>query len=169
MGVHAARRLAGFDYLGPHTYSITCCTFSRRPWFTEAAIVEMVRSELLRSSDEDRFAVLAYCLMPDHVHLMVEGTSPTSDLPRFITKWKQRTGYAHSRAIGTVLWQGGFFDHVLRAEEDRDALVRYLIANPIRAGIVVDVKDYPYWGSGVCNREEVIETLFNRPDSGRGG
>ena len=107
--------------------------------------------------------------MPDHVHLLLEGLSPTSDLPRLIAKWKQKTGYVHSRSTGVVLWQGGFFDHVLREEEDRDALVRYMIANPIRAGLVLDVRDYPYWGSGVCSREELIETLFNHIERNGGG
>ncbi len=83
----------------------------------------------------------AYCFMPDHVHLLLEGTSPTSDLPRLIARWKQKTGYAHRCATGAILWQGGFFDHVLRQEEDRHALVRYIIANPIRAGLVLDVRD----------------------------
>jgi putative transposase len=169
MGVHAARRLPGFDYLGPHVYSVTCCTFSRRPWFMGAATLEAVRSELIHSADENRFAVLAYCFMPDHVHLLLEGTSPTSDLPRFIAQWKQKTGHLHLRATGVVLWQGGFFDHVVREDEDRDALVRYIIANPIRAGLVLDVRDYPYWGSGVCSREELVENLFNRRDTERAG
>jgi REP-associated tyrosine transposase len=168
MGVHAARRLPGFDYVGPHAYSITCCTFSRRSWFTAAATVEAVRLELIQSSAEDCFAVLAYCFMPDHVHLLLEGTSPTSDLPRLMARWKQKTGYAHRCATGIALWQAGFFDHVLREEEDRDALVRYILANPIRAGLVLDVREYPFWGSGVCSRDELIETLFNRPDSDRG-
>jgi hypothetical protein len=68
-----------------------------------------------------------------------------------------------------LLWQGGFHDHVLRQEEDRRAAIRYLIANPIRAGLVVDVRDYPFWGSGVWSREELIQTLFDRQDRAGGG
>ena len=79
--------------------------------------------------------------MPDHVHLSLEGTSPTSDLPRLIARWKQKTGYAHRCATGAILWQGGFFDHVLRQEEDRHGLVRSIIANPIRAGLVLGVRE----------------------------
>jgi putative transposase len=162
MGVHAARRLSGFDYIGPHAYSLTCCTFSRRPWFTEAATVEDVRLELIHSSNAEGFVVIAYCFMPDHVHLLIEGTSPTSDLRRVVTRWKQRTGYVHRSKTGAVLWQGGFYDHVLRQEENRHEVIRYLIENPIRARLVLDVKEYPFWGSGVCSREELIETLFDR-------
>jgi putative transposase len=161
MGVHAARRLPGFNYIGPHAYSITCCTFARREAFKDSHTVSAVRSELLQSSSEDGFAVLAYCFMPDHVHLLTQGTSATSDLPRFIAKWKQKSGFAYRASTGIALWQGGYFDHVLRDEEDRDALVRYIIANPIRASLALDVRDYPFWGSGVCSREALMETLFD--------
>jgi hypothetical protein len=90
-------------------------------------------------------------------------------LPRFIAKWKQKSGFAYRESTGIALWQGGYFDHVLRDEENRDALVRYIIANPIRAGLVLDVRDYPFWGSGVCSRDALIETLFDRRHGERGG
>jgi putative transposase len=163
VGVHAARRLQGFEYLGAYAYSITCCTFARHRWFVDAATVDSVRTQLLHYSVLEGFGVLAYCFMPDHVHLLLEGKTPTSDLPRLIARWKQKTGYQHRHATRIALWQGGFFDHVLREEEDRDAVVRYMLANPVRAGLVEDIRDYPFWGSGVCSREELIATLFNRP------
>jgi putative transposase len=163
MGVHAAPRLPGFDYIGPYAYSVTCCTFSRHAWFVDAAAVDAARAQLLHHSKDEGFDVLAYCFVPDHVHLLIEGVTPTSDLPRLIARWKQKTGYYHRHATNTALWHGGFFDHILREEEDRDKLVRYILANPIRAGLVMDVREYPFWGSGVCSREELIAALFDRP------
>jgi len=163
MGVHAARKLIRFPYLGFHTYSLTCCTFSGVPWFRDVTTVDRTLAQLMRSAREEGFAILAYCFMPDHVHLLAEGTSATSDLPRFVARWKQTTGHAHRSETGAALWQGGFYDHVLRAEEDWQAIVRHLIANPIRAGLVMDVRDYAHWGSGVSTREQLIETLFDRP------
>jgi hypothetical protein len=56
----------------------------------------------------------------------------------------------------------GFYDHVLRAEEDRAAVIRYLLENPIRAGLVRNLLEYPYWGSGLCAREELLEVLYDR-------
>ncbi len=79
------------------------------PWFTDTPTVDAVRSELIHSSEEDGFAVLAYCFMPDHVHLLLEGTSPTSDLPRLIARWKQKTGYAHRCATGADSVAGRLF------------------------------------------------------------
>ena len=134
IGVHAAPRPPGFDYIGPYAYSVTCCTFSRHAWFVDAAAVDAVRAQLLHYSKDEGIA-----------------------------RWKQKTGYYHRHATNTALWQGGFFDHILREEEDRDKLVRYILANPIRAGLVMDVREYPFWGSGVCSREELIAALFDRP------
>ncbi|MNE68641.1 hypothetical protein D3C80_1643130 [compost metagenome] len=43
------------------------------------------------------------------------------------------------------LWQKGFHDHALRREEDVKAVARYVVANPLRAGLVEKLADYPFW------------------------
>ena len=134
MGVHAAKRLPGFSYVGECEYSITCCTFNRQGFFTKPPIVEAVRAQLLHIAAEQRFEIPAYCFMPDHVHVLATGTAEDSDLRTFITRWKQLTGYAHKQRANEKLWQGGFYEHVLRAEEDRAAVIRYLLENPLREG-----------------------------------
>jgi putative transposase len=161
MGVHAAKRLDGFSYCGRYEYSLTICTAEQRRWFLDASAVDRARTPLLQLSRDHEFEVPAYCFMPDHVHLMVSGTSEQSDLKAFVKTWKQSAGYAHKRAVNAPLWQGGFYDRVLRPEDDRRCLIRYLLNNPIRAGLVSDLRDYAYWGSGLCSREQLIEELFD--------
>jgi REP element-mobilizing transposase RayT len=46
---------------------------------------------------------------------------------------------------GQNVWQHGFHDHVLREEEDIANIARYIVANPLRAGLVNKVGDYPFW------------------------
>jgi putative transposase len=162
MGSHGAARLRLFDYRGLHRYFVTCCTFRRRTWLTSLDVVQMVTLQLLRSANETGFAVAAFCWMPDHGHLLLEATSPEGDLRRMMNRWKQATGYTHRRATCERLWQNGYYDHVLRAEEDTLTVIEYLIANPLRAGITVDVRDYPHWGSGVWTRDELIEAIQSR-------
>ena len=166
MGVHAAKRLSGFSYIGECEYSITCCTLNRHHWFTTASVVDCVCTQLLQLANEKRFEVPAYCFMPDHVHLIATGISADGDLREFMEAWKQKSGYAHRQSTRSRLWQGGFYDHVLREEEDRAAVIRYLLENPIRAGLVTALREYPYWGSGLCSRDELIETLYDRPERG---
>ena len=85
--------------------------------------------------------------MPNHVHLLLEGLSDSSDLRRFVRDWKQRTAFDYQNETGGDLWQRGYFDHVLRTDEDTDLVTRYVLGNPVRAGLVADMKEYRYAGS----------------------
>ena len=97
--------------------------------------------------------------MPDHVHVLLEATATDSDVRRLMNTWKQKTGYAYKRATGCRLWQNGYYDHVLRRDEDRLRVMAYLLANPLRAGLVEDSRRYPFWGSGVWNRDSLLEAV----------
>jgi len=94
--------------------------------------------------------------MPDHVHLLLEGVSEAANLAEAIRAWKQRTGYDWTRRHGTPLWQEGFHDRVLRAEDDTAAVVRYVLENPVRAGLVAAVTDYPWIGSSRFTVEQLL-------------
>jgi putative transposase len=167
MGSHAAPRLKSFGYQGVQAYSITCCTFDKRPCFSAPAAVELARLQLLRTAAEREFSIPAYCFMPDHAHLLLSGTSTTSDLRKFMNRWKQRTGFAYSRETGRLLWQAGYYDHVLRCDEDLVQVARYIIANPVRAGLVTDPDEYPFWGSTMWTRIDLLE-FFRAGDRCRG-
>jgi REP element-mobilizing transposase RayT len=141
------RRIPGFDYRGPYRYFLTFCTFQRRPTFRDADAAAGVMAQFRLTARELAFAILAYCLMPDHAHLLVEGTTEAADLRRFVKRAKQRTGQVHWRQAAAPLWQEGYYDRVLRAEEDSLAVARYIIENPVRAGLVPVPSDYPHLGS----------------------
>jgi putative transposase len=120
-------------------YHITTTTFQRRPLFsqfTEARIViDAIRSE----EENGQAATLAYVLMPDHLHwLMQLNSGALSDV---VGRVKSITAHR----IGRQVWQRGFYDHALRSDEDVMSVARYIIANPVRAGLVDRVGDYPYW------------------------
>ena len=91
--------------------------------------------------------VLAYCVMPDHVHILLEGASETADLRDAVARWKQRTGYDWRIRYGTRLWQPGYHDRVLREGDDTRAVVRYVLQDPVRAGLVRTVGEYAWLGS----------------------
>jgi putative transposase len=73
--------------------------------------------------------------MPDHAHLLVEGLTANANLKRFAKMAKQRSGGVHGRRCGARLWQEGYFERVLRDGDDPSALARYIIDNPIEAGL----------------------------------
>jgi len=93
-----------------------------------------------------QFEVLAYCFMPNHVHLLVVGLTATSHLKPFMQQFKQITGFAFKQEQGVSLWHRSYHDRVLRQEESIHAVAAYIWANPVRGGLVQNAVDYPYWG-----------------------
>ena len=141
---HGAPRLNGFDYIGVFCYSLTICTYQRRAVFVDGNLVDSVSQQILRTSNEHAFEVLAYCFMPDHLHLLAGGLTDDASLLRFMKAWKQQTGYEYARQHHARLWQVGYFDHILRSDESVLKHARYIVGNPVRAGLVRNVDDYPF-------------------------
>jgi len=136
--------LAVYRDAGAYSLTLTCA--HRRADFADKGLVESCIETLCSCAEKHGFAVLAYCFMPDHVHLLVEGDAG-SDVPQFVKDFKQRTGYAYRRVRGEALWQKSYYDHVLRREEDVREAARYVVGNPVRAGLVTAARDHPYSGS----------------------
>ena len=101
--------------------------------------------------------------MPDHVHLLLEGLDDSSDPRLLLHYWKQRTAYAHRQTTATVLWQPSFHDRVLRSDQDLLAAAAYIVANPLRAGLVKDLHTYPFWGSSRWSRADLLESVRTFP------
>jgi putative transposase len=160
------RRHPEFDYRGPHAYFVTICTFRRRPLFKDVTFARDAISKLLQAAVVHGFALPAYCLMPDHVHLAAEGLRDDSRLTTLIHSWNTQTGYAWrqtfrfvepDRHVQVPLWQPGYFDHVMREGESILGVARYIVMNPVRAGLVVDPQDYEFTGSTLYTIEEILE------------
>jgi putative transposase len=97
--------------------------------------------------------------MPDHLHLLIEGCAPSADVRMWAGGFRQRTGYAYRRLCGTRLWQDGYFDRVLRDEERTFDVVRYVIENPVRAGLCADARRYPFSGSGRYALDDLVDSI----------
>src|SRR5262249_13245786 len=120
-------RIDGFDYVGPHTYFLTICTFKRIRHFDDSVCASETVATLLRTSAACGFGVIAYCLMPDHLHALVDGTRPDSNFLKCVAMFKQRAAFEYARSRREVLWQEGFFDHVLRNEDDVQNIAAYIV------------------------------------------
>ena len=68
----------------------------------------------------------------------------------------QLTGYAHHQAHGNSLWQAGYHERVLRDDETTEAVARYILANPVRAGLSRQVGDYGFAGSFVYDMKALL-------------
>lgn len=137
-------RLKSFDYIGTYAYFITILTKDHTAHFREAETVGSVVSILNETARSERFNVLTYCFMPDHLHLLVQGIGDDSNLKRFIGLFKQKSGYWFKKNYNKELWQTSYFDHVLRKEESLENVMQYILGNPVRKGLVLDFKEYPF-------------------------
>jgi putative transposase len=150
------KRLPGINYTGFAAYFITACTLDRRKAFTTQEFCGECELELFACGHEFGFTSIAYCFMPDHIHILVEATREDSSLPKYVAMWKQRTGFAWSERSGSKLWQKGYWERVLRSEDDVLGIARYVVENPVRAGLVSGVKDYPFSGSEKHTLDEIM-------------
>ena len=94
--------------------------------------------------------------MPDHLHALVEGCREDADVTAFVARFRQSSGYGYRRRCGARLWQEGYYDHVLREEDDTFEIARYVVANPVRAGLCEDAHTYPHLGSGLYSLDELL-------------
>jgi putative transposase len=156
MMTNRPRRLDGVSYVGLHRYFVTTCAAYRRPIFNESLVAKEVDERILQVSAEFEFAIAAYCFMPDHLHLLLMAQSEQSDLPRFMKQAKQVTGFDYRRQHRQPLWQPGYHDRILRDDEATLAVVRYILENPIRAGLARALGEWPSAGSHVYSWPELL-------------
>jgi REP element-mobilizing transposase RayT len=149
-------RLDTFSYVGFAHYFLTLCTFDRSRAFIHADVVDRTMTHFRNAAAQERFALVVYCLMPDHAHFLVAGVDEQSDLRRFVASAKQRSGYAHARAKRERLWQKGYYDRILRPNEDPKWVARYILENPVRAQLAESPREYRFLGSDVWDIEELI-------------
>lgn len=163
-----APRLKSFDYRGCHRYFLTICTHERRPVFLQEDAVERALAPLRGVADEQRLAIIAYCFMPDHLHALAEGAAETADFPKFVRLFKQKAAFEWKQARGERLWQRGYYDRVLRNDEATATVARYLLENPVRAGLVDSPEEYPFLGSFTMNLEDLLASIqIDNPSSRR--
>ena len=153
------RRLRGNSYSGAAAYFVTTCTHSRRSAFHDIEFGREATALLVAYSARYDFAVSAYCLMPDHAHLLVTATTLESPLCDLIRIWKQVTGYRWHARRGGRLWQAGYFDRILRDDEPELPVARYIIENPVRAGLVTSAASYPLTGSSRYSIAQIVDAV----------
>ena len=82
--------------------------------------------------------------MPDHIHLIVEGLHGNSDFKRFMKLAKQLTGFHIKRMTGYPAWVDGYFERIVRHDDDLRRYVEYILQNPVKAGLAPAVGLHPH-------------------------
>ena len=144
-GQHALRR--GRVSIPGQYYHVTCATVNRVPVFIDWLTGRSVVNALRVAERVNDVHTLAFCVMPDHLHWLLELRQQS--LANVVGQMKGRSSRAFRARLagGGHLWQRGYFDHAIRTDENLLNVARYIIANPLRAGLVTRIGDYPLWDS----------------------
>jgi REP element-mobilizing transposase RayT len=144
-GRSALRR--GRVSLRGQVYLITVTTRHRQPIFMDHARARVASQFIHAHGTWGDAKLLAWVLMPDHWHGLLElGHEP---LDRVVARFKaavSRTLHASGMCEGTP-WDRSFHDRALRHDENLRRVARYIVGNPVRAGLAHSVLDYPYWNA----------------------
>lgn len=140
-------RLKDFPYKGEYRYFITISTFDKQAYFQESSKVDLCSEFLNNLSVNYNFKIWGYCFMPDHLHMLIEGITKSSDMIKFVSMYKQKTAYSFKTEYNSKLWQHNYYEHILRDQEATKSVLRYIIENPVRKGLVNHYSEYPHTGS----------------------
>lgn len=128
-------------------YLITSVTNQRQKIFTNWQAGRLLAHEFYSPSLQGQAESLAWVIMPDHFHWLLS-LQDGGELSVILRQVKSKSAIALNRLSsqqGRHIWQKGYHDHALRQEEDMVGIARYIVANPLRAGLVANIKDYPLW------------------------
>jgi putative transposase len=126
--------------LNQQIYHVTSCTKNSTQPFSDFTAARCVVHSLQASDALGHTQTLAFVVMPDHVHWLFQliGERSLSAVVRGVKTFSARN-------IGRPIWQKSFYDRGIRKEDDLKGVARYIIANPVRAGLVDSVAQYPHW------------------------
>lgn len=131
-------------------YLLTFTTESRKLWFSDWILGRLVVVSMRRTQELRLAETLAFVVMPDHVHWLVSlGNTFLEELTHSV---KSHSGFHVKQRIQKqngmapkAIWQEGYHDHALRSEECLQDVARYIVMNPVRAGLVKSVREYSLW------------------------
>lgn len=126
-------------------YHVTTATHDCQPLFRRFEAATAACRAIHAHTRAGDLEALCWVLMPDHLHVLLR--LQTDELSTAVGYLKARIAHEVDAACGRAppLWAHGFHDHALRSDENILVVARYIVANPLRAGLVGSVRFYPYW------------------------
>ena len=130
-----------------------CCAL-RHPLLAE------VMQQTLQKFDGERYRLIAWCIMPNHVHVLIE---PEISLPKILQSWKSFTGswaISHNAELGhgvsrmakNHFWMREYWDRYIRDEEHFNRTINYIHNNPVKAGLCSEAYDWR-WSSAYFEQD----------------
>jgi REP element-mobilizing transposase RayT len=132
--------------------------------------VAQLVSNALHHFDRQRYSLAVWCVMPNHVHVVVQpfagmtttagSAVPQSELPDILHSWKSFTAKEANKFLRRSgdFWQAEYYDHLIRDEADFHHALKYLLDNPIKAGL----RNWKWVGLTECGKRILRELTHGR-------
>jgi len=142
-GLSRAVRLAEYDYDQDVPTHLTAC--AKYVVTDKPDLARMICGNVEFYCTKMRYNLYCYCLTPDHLHVLLSPGASETQIGKWLNSFKSFTTHQFMKAGGDPpLWQRSANDHVCRASEDPENVVRYIVNNPVRAGLVERWDDWPW-------------------------
>jgi REP element-mobilizing transposase RayT len=129
---------------------------SGEKWLENDEIAKIIANKI-HDFDDDKYVLICFCIMPNHVHLLFKilkrdkarSTYPVTNILRLI---KGSTARKANKILGRSgsFWQHESYDHLVRSDDERERIIRYILNNPVKAGLSDFWKD---WRWTYCKEE----------------
>lgn len=140
-------RLERSEYCGQVEVVFAACLRGRELGRHDDKVVLANIEILAKAVRSKKCSAPVYCFMPDHLHVLIRGLYVDSDTWAAMVTFKVQSGVWFSKNSPSLRWQKDFYDHIVRNGEDAREQVRYIAANPCRAGLVDHWQEWHFTGS----------------------
>ena len=123
---------------------VTICSAGQRPVLVDECVREELIGALDVAADSAGCEVMAWCLMPEHVHVLIQVRTEGGDILRFLHGYKAWTGRVMREAGLGRVWERSFWDRHARSRDDIVAIVSYVMHNPVRRGFCKRPEEWPF-------------------------
>ena len=118
-------------------------------------IARLVEAALLYG-DGDRYRLIEWCVMPNHVHVLIEPIQRS--LPEIVQAWKSVTARRANRLLGRQgpFWMRDYYDRYIRDARHLHLARRYIWLNPVTAGLCREPAEWRWSSARLQNEEELL-------------
>ena len=115
-------------------------------WLQIEQIANIIK-EAIHYRDKKEYNLFSYCIMPNHVHVVLENNNQNKSFYRVMQSLKRYTARKSNEVLGISdkpFWHHESYDHIVRDERELERIIKYIIYNPVKAGLVNNIKDWKY-------------------------
>ncbi len=153
------------NYVEGGTYFFTMVTKNREPLFLDPALCELFMAGITKVKSHQPFELDAFCILPDHIHLLVSLPEEVRNYSNIIKEIKKDTTKSirkHLDQPDLVVWQARFWEHTIRDERDMQTHYDYIHYNPVKHGYVESVDQWKWSSIDGDSRQIKIESSLEQ-------